>query len=159
MAQMNLEPPKALIIHCSDPRFQRAFREFKSKELGLEEGQYIPLIVPGSVASMCLGTFLPKNLKIMREQIELLLEHYHDPSERIILINHEECRSYGVMVARLQHVLTSDVGAKQMDDLEFAAGLIRQIATRYGAHPKIEMYMARVRKEDGEIFFERLGAG
>jgi hypothetical protein len=154
MAQLNLEPPKALIIHCGDPRFQKAFREFKSEKLGLEEGQYIPLIVPGSVASLCVGTFLPKNLKIMREQIELLLKHY--ATERIILINHEGCRSYGAMVAKLQHVLTSDVNAKQMEDLEFAAGLIRQISQRYGAHPKVELYMARVRKEDGEIVFDRL---
>ena len=73
MAQLNLEPPKALIIHCGDPKFQKAFREFKRDKLGLEEGQYIPLIVPGSIASLCVGTFLPKNLKIMREQIELLL--------------------------------------------------------------------------------------
>jgi hypothetical protein len=93
----------------------------------------------------------------MREQIELLLKHY--ATERIILINHEGCRSYGAMVAKLQHVLTSDVNAKQMEDLEFAAGLIRQISQRYGAHPKVELYMARVRKEDGEIVFERIGVG
>ena len=155
MAQLNLEPPKALIIHCGDPKFQKAFREFKRDTLGLEEGQYIPLIVPGSIASLCVGTFLPKNLKIMREQIELLLKHY--PSERIILINHEGCRSYGAMVAKLQHVLSTDIVAKQLDDLEFAAGLIRQISQHYGAHPKVELYMARVRKEDGEIVFDHVG--
>jgi hypothetical protein len=156
MAQLNLDPPKALVIHCGDPKFQKAFREFKTQQLGLEEGQYIPLIVPGSIASLCVGTFLPKNLKIMKEQIELLLKHY--PSERVILINHEGCRSYGAMAAKLQHVLPADIGAKQVDDLEFAAGLIRQIAQHYGAHAKVELYMARVRKEDGEIFFERVGA-
>jgi hypothetical protein len=154
MAQLNLDPPKALIIHCGDPKFQRAFREFKREQLGLEEGQYIPLIVPGSIASLCVGTFLPKNLKIMREQIELLLKHY--PSERVILINHEGCRSYGAMIAKLQHVLPSDVGQKQLDDLKFAGGVIRQIAQHYGAHANVEMYMARVRKEDGEIVFDRI---
>jgi hypothetical protein len=61
------------------------------------------------------------------------------------------------MVAKLQHVLTADIVTKQLDDLEFAAGIIRQIAQRYGAHPKIELYMARVRKEDGEIVFDRVG--
>ena len=154
MAKLNLDPPKALVIHCGDPKFQKAFREFKSKQLGLEEGQYIPLIVPGSVASLCVGTFLPKNLKIMREQIELLLKHY--PSERVILINHEGCRSYGAIAAKLQHVLLGDLGAKQVEDLKFAADLIRQIVHLYGAQTKVELYMARVRKEDGEIVFERI---
>jgi hypothetical protein len=41
--------------------------------------------------------------------------------------------------------------------LDFAAGLVRQIAHRYGGNPKVELYMARVRKEDGEIVFERIG--
>jgi hypothetical protein len=156
MAQLNLETPKALIIHCGDPKFQKAFREFKSRELGLEEGQYIPLIVPGSVASLCVGTFLPKNLKIMREQIELLLKHY--PTGRVILINHEGCRSYGAMAAKLQHLIASSIGARQVDDLKFAAGMIREIARHYGAQVNVEMYMARVRKEDGEIVFERVHA-
>lgn len=156
MAKLNLDPPQALIIHCGDPKFQKAFREFKSRQLGLEEGQYIPLIVPGSVASLCVGTFLPKNLKIMREQIELLLKHY--PSERVILINHEGCRSYGAIAAKLEHVLTGNVLARQVDDLKFAAGIIREIGRHYGAQIPVEMYMARVRKEDGEIFFERVHA-
>jgi hypothetical protein len=154
MAQLNLEPPKALIIHCGDPKFQKAFREFKSRELGLEEGQYIPLIVPGSVASLCVGTFLPKNLKIMREQIELLLKHY--PSERVILINHEGCRSYGAIAAKLQHVISTNIGVKQVDDLKFAAAMIREIVRHFGGRTEVEMYMARVRKEDGEIVFERV---
>jgi hypothetical protein len=154
MAQLNLDPPTALIVHCGDPRFQKAFREFKSQQLGLQEGEYIPLIVPGSIASLCVGTFLPKNLKIMKEQIELLLKHY--PSERVILINHEGCRSYGAIITKLQHVLNTSIGDKQVDDLRFAAGLIRQIAQHYGAHTQVEIYMARVRKEDGEIVFERI---
>ncbi|HLK68015.1 MAG TPA: hypothetical protein VKU19_31495 [Bryobacteraceae bacterium] len=156
MAQLNLEPPEALVIHCGDPRFQSAFREFKSRELGILEGQYIPLIVPGSVASLCAGTFLPKNLKIMREQIQLLLKHY--PVERVILINHEGCRSYGAMLAKLQHVLGKDAVKKQLEDLEFAAGMIRQIAQTFGGHPKVESYMARVRQEDREVYFERIGS-
>jgi len=154
MARLSLTPPKALIIHCGDPRFQKAFSEFKQQQLGLEEGQYIPLIVPGSVASLCVGTFLPKNLKIMREQIELLLKHY--PSERVILINHEGCRAYGALVEKLQHVISADIGTKQKEDLEFAASIVRQIAQRYGFHPKVELYMARVCQEDNEVIFERL---
>ena len=155
--KLNLNPPRALIIHCGDPKFQAAFREFKSQQLGLQEGEYIPLIVPGSVASLCVGTFLPKNLKIMKEQIELLLKHY--PSERVILINHEGCRSYAAMAAKLEHVLTGELGARQIDDLKFAGRVIREIAHHYGAHTKVELYMARVRKEDGEIVFERVGEG
>jgi hypothetical protein len=156
MAKLNLEPPEALVIHCSDPRYQKAFREFTTRELGLEDGHYIPLIVPGSVASLCVGTFLPKNLKIMKEQIELLLQH--SSTERIVLINHEGCRAYGAIAEKLEHLITTTVSAKQVDDLKFAAGLIRQIAHRYGGHIQVEMYMARVRKEDGEVVFERVHA-
>jgi hypothetical protein len=34
--------------------------------------------------------------------------------------------------------------------------MIRQIVHHYGAQTKVELYMARVRKEDGEIIFERI---
>jgi hypothetical protein len=45
---------------------------------------------------------------------------------------------------------------KQVDDLKFAAGMIREIAQHFGGRTEVEMYMARVRKEDGEIVFERV---
>jgi hypothetical protein len=42
--------PQAIVVYCSDSRFQRAFREFVGNELHLEEGEYIPMVISGGVA-------------------------------------------------------------------------------------------------------------
>jgi hypothetical protein len=96
MPHIRSEPPKALVIHCIDPRFQKAFDEFIHEQLGLDEGEYIPLLVPGGIAGVGkrISEFLPKNNKVLREQIQLALEVYQTEEPRVILINHEDCPAY-----------------------------------------------------------------
>lgn len=90
--------PKALVIHCADVRFRKAFRNFIEGKteagcLGLREEDYVNLIIPGGIASLADILALPKQFKVTKEQIEFLLEHF--PSiTTVVLINHEDCAAY-----------------------------------------------------------------
>ncbi len=85
--------PEAIVVHCSDPRFQRAFADFIRNELRLEEGKYIPLVVSGGVGSLSEPFVLPKEFRFMRERLRMFLERF-DSIKRVVLINHEDCRHY-----------------------------------------------------------------
>lgn len=85
--------PEAIVVHCSDPRFQRAFLDFIKNELELQDGKYIPLVVSGGVGSLSEPFLLPKEFRFMKERLRFFLERF-DSIKRIILINHEDCRHY-----------------------------------------------------------------
>jgi len=115
--------PQAIVVYCSDPRFQRAFREFIGKELHLAEGEYIPLIVSGGVASLSEPMRLPKEFKFMKERIEYFLGRF-DSIRRIVLINHEDCRHYDALknslgAIFLQHL--KHMTERQVRDLALVA--------------------------------------
>lgn len=159
MPHIRSEPPKALVIHCIDPRFQKAFDEFIHEQLGLDEGEYIPLLVPGGVASVGKGIseFLPKNHKVLREQIQLALEVYQAQEPHVILINHEDCRAYSNLMKKLPSFAIRGITmlTRQVDDLKVASILIEQITEKMGGRCKFELYMARI-GNTGEIVFERI---
>jgi len=148
--------PLAIVIHCSDPRFQKAFADFIRGELGLHDGEYIPLVVSGGVASLSEPLKLPKEFKFMKERIELFLERF-DTIRRIILINHEDCRHYEalkdllgrIFLQRMEHI-----SEKQRSDLKTVARTLLGLAA-----PGIglEMYYARLGGvASKEVVFEKL---
>jgi len=83
----------ALVIHCGDPRFQTAFHQFITLELGISN--YTPLIIGGGIHAFGMQTFLPKNFKIIWEQIKFFIKE--GKLNQIIIINHEDCRWYSKM--------------------------------------------------------------
>jgi hypothetical protein len=85
--------PSTVVTFCSDPRFQTAFSEFIAQELRLGPGDFIPLVISGGVCSLANPLRHPKDFKFIKERIELFLEWF-DTIERIVLINHEDCRYY-----------------------------------------------------------------
>jgi hypothetical protein len=85
--------PAAVVIHCSDPRFQQAFSGFITQELHLGPGAYIPLVISGGVGSLAEPLRLPKEFKFIKERIGMFLDRF-DSIDRIVLINHEDCRHY-----------------------------------------------------------------
>ena len=85
--------PTAVVIHCSDPRFQKAFADFITQELHLGPGEYIPLVISGGVGSLAEPLRLPKEFKFIKERIGMFLDRF-DTIDRIVLINHEDCRHY-----------------------------------------------------------------
>lgn len=85
--------PTALVVHCGDPRFQGPISRFLEESLGLKDGDYVPLVVGGGVASLTVGDMLPKEAKYLREAVGFYLGHFNEIS-RVILVNHEDCGKY-----------------------------------------------------------------
>ncbi len=146
--------PRALVIHCGDPRFQKAFAEFIRNELQLQEGEYVPFVVSGGVASLSEPLRLPKEFKFMKERIEFLLGNF-TTINRIVLINHEACRHYEMMKSVLgklflQHV--SHMNERHVGDLKAVAKLLLGHAS---AHHQIELYYARI-TPDRTVRFEKI---
>jgi hypothetical protein len=123
--------PEAIVVHCSDPRFQRAFAGFIQNELHWEEGQYIPLVVSGGVGSLSEPLKLPKEFRFMKERIRMFLERF-DSIKQIVLINHEDCRHYEALqnfIGKLfmQHV--ANMAERQRVDLKKVAKVILDLAS------------------------------
>ena len=87
---MRDEPTDALVVCCADPRFRDAIGMFL-KDLGVENP--VIIAVPGSIKSFGLQAFIPKQWHTLKKQLELMAtRNAHVP--RVILIAHEECKSY-----------------------------------------------------------------
>jgi len=148
--------PKAIVVHCSDPRFQKAFREFIRSELGLEEGTYIPLVVSGGVGSLSEPLKLPKEFKFMKERIQLFLNRFHSIN-RIVLINHEDCRHYEALkeiigALFLRHV--PNMTERQKSDLTNVAKTLLNLNR---PNLEIDLYYARFEVGDrSRVVFERI---
>ncbi len=158
MTKLGTAQPKALIIHCSDPRFQEAFKNFICGNLDLAEGEYIPIVIPGSVSVIggSINTLLPKNYKALMDQIQLMLEHNKEVPLRLILINHEDCKGYAFILEKLKKLNSKlpDVIERQVSDLEFAAQAISLAAKKFNIKYEFELYMARI-GPDNEIVFDK----
>jgi hypothetical protein len=154
MYETIVSQPEAIVVHCSDPRFQKAFREFIRNELNLHEGEYIPLVVSGGVGSLSNPLKLPKEYKFMKERIEYFLRQFHSIST-IILINHQDCRYY----AELQNSFGSsflfrvkDIIEKQKIDLHSVAENLRSI---FSLKTDWKLYYAKFTDEkQNKVIFE-----
>lgn len=143
---LNESSPEALVIHCSDPRFQLAFREFLQRELHLTH--YTPLVIPGSVSPIGLQDLQPKYFKALYKQLKLLTDI--NKVARIVIINHEDCRGYesikGFFLAR-----RISLSEQQKNDLIAAVGLLKGFLPE--AH--VELYQARI-GENNRIIFDKI---
>src|SRR6185436_112308 len=88
--------PQAIVVYCSDPRFQPAFEKFIEQELKLAKGQYLPLVIGGGASVLAYPEQLPKDFKVLRERFEFYRELF-PTAKRLILLNHEDCRYYHVL--------------------------------------------------------------
>lgn len=137
--------PDALVIHCSDPRFQSAFHDFLRDELGITMPAVIA--VPGSTGSFGVQSFLPKNWYALRNQIKLMTEHNDFP--RVVLINHDDCKGYA-SIAHLFKGLTNLV-SEQRKHLKALAGFIQK---EFLSGAKFELYQARIINKDGKKYVD-----
>ncbi len=149
-------PPRAIVIYCSDPRFQKAYAEFLRTELGLSEGEYLPLINPGGIASLTEPLKLPKEFKFMKDRLEFILENFHSVKQ-IILINHEDCRHYEQLkslVGKLFLQRVRSMGERQTNDLKVVAKMLLDYAV---PGMQIELYYARFAPGDQHsVVFEKI---
>jgi len=148
--------PTAIVVYCCDNRFQRAFREFVATELHLAEGEYIPMVLSGGVASLSEPMRLPKEFKYVRDRVEFFLSRF-TTVRRIVLINHEDCRHYEALKSSLgpgflRHV--SHISERQTKDLAEAAKALVALGAP-GLHA--DLYYARiVRNGPATVRFEKV---
>lgn len=150
--------PGAIVIHCSDPRFQSAFAQFIEHELGLPMGAYIPIIVGGGAGVLGHPEQLPKEFKFIRERIE----HYRrvfPTAKRIVLINHEGCRYYEALKAKTLGLLGPGLqiaASHARDDLTLVSRVFRNFLSHLGY--QIELYYAKfANPERTRIEIEKVG--
>lgn len=137
--------PEAIVIWCSDPRFQEAILGFIATDLKLEFGQYVPFTVAGGPGTLGRPMELPKEFKFIKDRLELFHEHFKS-IKRVIIINHEDC-AYYKKLARAGELLTKlqEHCHASHDDM----GLLKQIFNSTLKHLGVEldMYYARFTDE------------
>ena len=131
---------KTLVIHCSDPRFTQATREFLLHGLNLSEGEYAKIAIPGSIQALTLSDYLPKFTWAVRKWIGFMDELLE--FERVICISHDDCKWYDATkfkpVRRGSH--KQNVHDRQIQDLHMAQNEIDELT----ALADVELYfMAR----------------
>lgn len=103
-----------LLVCCSDPSFQTAFRRFVEAELGVKH--YIPIIKPGG--PYVFGRRQSRGFKVLMEDIEFHVKE--SVIRRVVIIGHEECRRYKAGYGSGRRVID-----KQISDLGQAALSLR----------------------------------
>lgn len=141
--------PTAVVIHCSDPRFNYAFRVFIENTLGLPSGNYIPLVFGGGAGVLAHPFELPKEAKFVKDRLEYWKTRF--PSvKRIILINHEDCKYYNQLKEKLTNLFPNnalmDKVAKM--DLLSVAKMLKAMSFLTGY--SIEVYYAKFKDETHE---------
>jgi len=145
MAQLNLAPPRAVVIHCSDSRFQAAFHDFIQNYLHLNPGEFTPLIVPGSATA--LGSLvqmqLPKNFKILTEQLSLIFANHRGQPVEVAIIGHEDCRGQQFLAQKLAKFLPIPDLASRSECLR-AERVVREIAHQFVPSCRVKLFQARM---------------
>lgn len=123
---------EAVVIHCSDHRFQKGFREFLSEGLGL--GSYALLAIPGGGHFCSMGELLPKFAKVGLQSLKFLVTR--TGANRIILIAHDDCLYFKEI---LQFFFTEpDPHEKQLSNLKRA----RRVLLEWFPRARVELYFA-----------------
>jgi len=92
MSQYPIEKtdPKALVVQCSDARFQDAFKRFMIDDLGLPN--FYPLAIGGGVHALGAKDTMPDSYTALYGQIKFFIEEV--PLKLVVLINHQDCKWY-----------------------------------------------------------------
>jgi carbonic anhydrase len=133
----------ALVVHCSDPRFQAAFREFVAGELQVLNP--VPIIIPGGIHELVS----PVRIKAARQlwqQLEFMISA--GKIRRVIIINHEGCQWYAKWNALVRTRVSEDI----VNHLLAAA----QKLLERRLNLSVETYYAKI--ENDGVVFSRLNA-
>jgi hypothetical protein len=136
--------PTAIVIYCSDPRFQTAFSEFIKNELHLDKGQYVPVVVGGGAGVLANPERLPKEFKFIKDRLELLRKHY-PTIKRIVLINHDDCAYYGMLQEKIVNFLGSfgkNINEKSREDMVLIADIFGRLLSHLSGY-SLERYYAK----------------
>lgn len=142
--KLDTGPSQALVIHCGDPRFQTAFRRFITEELGIK--RYTPVIIGGGVHSFGSQSLLPKNFKILWQQVKFFIKE--GGARQVIVINHEDCTWYEKMRGYHANI---DLPLKGKLDLREAASTI----VRDFAGVQVRSFWAGIQGDS--VYFTEMG--
>jgi hypothetical protein len=141
-----------LVITCTSHAYSPYVREFLERHLGLADGTYDSLAVPGGPQFLLLGEYLPKFAWAGQRWVKFLVERHR--LERAVLISHQDCAWHDDdrMIPALVHRLAG--GADQADqpaDLRRMAEALH----RYVSGIALEAYFAG-KEPDGRVGFVRV---
>jgi hypothetical protein len=149
--------PEAIVLHCSDPRFQPAFGQFIEKELGLSAGQFVPIIVGGGAGVLGHPEQLPKEFKFLKDRLEHY-RHVFPTVRRIVLINHENCRYYESIKLRVLSFMGSRLSISPdhaREDLPLVSRVFQHLLAHLGL--KVELYYAHFSDpERSKVVFDKV---
>jgi hypothetical protein len=148
--------PEALVLHCSDPRFQTAFGPFLEHELGLAQGRYIPFVVAGGAGVLAHPERRPKEFKFLRDRFELFHGHFAS-LRRLVLINHEDCLYYRMLAQAVPGLPGPGPGSPHWprDDLPPIARTVHRLLGHLGWD--LELYYARFAAADrAQVAFDQV---
>jgi hypothetical protein len=141
------EPSDALVLMCSDRRFQDGFREFLTEHLGLE--RWDAIVIPGGGYMLSFAEVLPKQLKLGMRMVRFIMQA--SAPNRIILINHEGCKRYLEAFQGQLRKFGFSLPDKQRRDL---TALARDLRDAF-PNASVEAYFAAL-GPDNTVEFERL---
>lgn len=151
--------PEAIVVYCSDPRFQTAFDQFIQRELGLAKGKFMPLVIGGGAGVLGHPEQLPKEFKFLKERFELYRDVF--PSlRRVVLINHEDCRYYDFLKTKLFGFLGPRFNISRehaREDLSLVSRAFKRLLAHLGF--TVEFYYAKFADaEQSKIVFDKVSA-
>ena len=123
-ARLDRAKTEALVIHCSDHRFQAAMREFLDEGLGLR-ANYDSLVVPGGPQCLVEIAALPKFAWASRKWARTLIDLHG--LKRLILIAHQDCGWYKWLAQQDPASAQIPVRRKQEEDLRVAKRTAEQL--------------------------------
>src|SRR5512143_362151 len=126
-ARAEASPSPVLVVACANNAYLAATREFLERHLGLPEGGYHFLAVPGGPQFLVLSEHLPKFAWVGHRWMRFAIEKM--AVTRVVLVAHERCLWYEderfvpALLHRLAHGET--VAEHQRGDLHRAAEGLR----------------------------------
>lgn len=123
----------ALVVHCSDHRFQAALGEFLNKSLDLK-GNYDLLALPGGPQCLTLVEYMPKYAWALTKWVRFLIDAHE--LNRMVLIAHQDCGWYKQLPFHLFG--SSDPRQRQEDDLK----RVRAAMAKDFPHLRVDLYFA-----------------
>lgn len=124
---------EALVIHCSDYRFQAGLREFLDEALDLR-ANYDALVVPGGPQCLVELEALPKFAWASRKWSRALIDLHG--LKRLVLISHQDCGWYKWLAQ--WEPAAANVRQKQEADLRAA----KQAAIRMDPELSVDLFYA-----------------
>ena len=116
-----------LVLSCSSNAFYPFLREFLENALGLAEGSFDVLLVPGGAQFLLLSDYLPKFAWVGRKWISFLVERHG--LSRVVVVAHDDCAWYSeerllpAFLMRFGHDTLTATERQKRDLGEIAASL------------------------------------